>query len=102
MAFMVTVQLAENKVYRRVGMVIVVMRIDQYKSMDMMLNRLTMSHPKNPNQLELSCGGIINEVESLAFKADDADDNMSLAIAAEDMASDAMMFDDSVKSGRSS
>ena len=49
-AFMVTVQLAEKSVYRKLGKVMVTVRMIQYRMVVVRLMMLSRSHPMRPSQ----------------------------------------------------
>lgn len=49
-AFIVTVQLAEKRVYRTLGKVMVTVRMAQYRTVVMKLIMLNRSHPMSPSQ----------------------------------------------------
>lgn len=49
-AFIVTVQLVENKAYSSLGIEIVAMRITQYSTVETRLKTIYSSHPKKPSQ----------------------------------------------------
>jgi hypothetical protein len=51
-AFIVTVQLAEKRVYRTLGKVMVTVRIMKYRTVDVKLIMLKRSHPMSPSQPE--------------------------------------------------
>lgn len=51
-AFMVTVQLSEKRVYRTLGKVMVTVRIIQYRTVEVKLIMPKRSHPMSPSQLE--------------------------------------------------
>lgn len=51
-AFIVTVQLVENKVKRMLGMLIVTILMTQYSTVEMKLRRARISRPKAPSQPE--------------------------------------------------